>query len=353
MKQRFFLTALLSAVLGLSSCSKDSSNGSGKDINELLPSVKNAKIEVEGGDYEKLEVTSPPNVPAPVGDRKAKKVKVELEVIEKVGELADGTKYNFWTFNGTVPGAFIRARVGDEVEFTLKNHETSQFAHNIDLHAVNGTGGGAEATSVAPGKSATFHFKATNPGLYVYHCAMAPVGMHVANGMDGLILIEPEGGLPKVDREYYVMQGDFYTKGAYGAQGLQEFDQDKAIAENPDYVVFNGKVGSLLNGKELRAKVGETVRIFVGNGGPNKTSSFHIIGELFDRVYVEGGSLVNENIQTTTIPAGGSSIVEFKASVPGTYLLVDHSLFRAFHKGALGKLIVEGPENPKEYRKGK
>ena len=263
MKQRFFLTALLSAVLGLSSCSKDSSNGSGKDINELLPSVKNAKIEVEGGDYEKLEVTSPPNVPAPVGDRKAKKVKVELEVIEKVGELTDGTKYNFWTFNGTVPGAFIRARVGDEVEFTLKNHETSQFAHNIDLHAVNGTGGGAEATSVAPGKSATFHFKATNPGLYVYHCAMAPVGMHVANGMYGLILIEPEGGLPKVDREYYVMQGDFYTKGAYGAQGLQEFDQDKAIAENPDYVVFNGKVGSLLNGKELRAKVGETVRIFV------------------------------------------------------------------------------------------
>jgi len=236
---------------------------------------------------------------------------------------------------------------------TLKNNENSVFPHNIDLHAVNGPGGGAEATYVAPGQSATFNFKALNPGLYVYHCAVAPVGMHVANGMYGLILIEPEGGLSKVDKEFYVMQGDFYTKGKYGEKGLQAFDIQKAIDEHPEYVVFNGNTGSLTGDNKLNVNVGETVRLFVGNGGPNLSSSFHIIGELFDKVYIEGGSQINENVQTTLIPAGGAAIVELKADVPGEYLLVDHAIFRAFNKGALGKMKVTGPENPAIYSKKK
>ena len=306
---------------------------------------------VAAGEQEMAELTSPPYVPKPVGTRPAKKLKVDLEIIEKEGEIMDGTKYLFWTFGGTVPGSFIRTRVGDEVEFTLKNHQDNKLPHNIDLHAVTGPGGGAAASLVAPGQQRTFSFKCLNPGLYVYHCAQAPVPLHVANGMYGLILVEPEGGLPPVDKEYYVMQGDFYTDGAYGAGGTQAFNQEKALMENPDYIVFNGKVGSLTQDGALTANPGETVRLFVGNGGPNKVSSFHVIGEIFDRVHVEGGDLMNENVQTTLIPAGGAAIVEFKVDVPGTYLLVDHSIFRAFNKGALGLLVAKGEENRKIYAK--
>ena len=306
---------------------------------------------VAEGEQEMAELTSPPYVPKPVGTRPAKKLKVDLEIIEKEGEIMDGTKYLFWTFGGTVPGSFIRTRVGDEVEFTLKNHQDNKLPHNIDLHAVTGPGGGAAASLVAPGQQRTFSFKCLNPGLYVYHCSQAPVPMHIANGMYGLILVEPEGGLPPVDKEYYVMQGDFYTDGAYGAGGTQAFNQEKALMENPDYIVFNGKVGSLTQDGALTANPGETVRLFVGNGGPNKVSSFHVIGEIFDRVHVEGGSLMNENVQTTLIPAGGAAIVEFKVDVPGTYLLVDHSIFRAFNKGALGLLVAKGEENRKIYAK--
>ena len=306
---------------------------------------------VAEGEQEMAELTSPPYVPKPVGTRPAKKLKVDLEIIEKEGEIMDGTKYLFWTFGGTVPGSFIRTRVGDEVEFTLKNHQDNKLPHNIDLHAVTGPGGGAAASLVAPGQQRTFSFKCLNPGLYVYHCAQAPVPMHMANGMYGLILVEPEGGLPPVDKEYYVMQGDFYTDGAYGAGGTQAFNQEKALMENPDYIVFNGKVGSLTQDGALTANPGETVRLFVGNGGPNKVSSFHVIGEIFDRVHVEGGSLMNENVQPTLIPAGGAAIVEFKVDVPGSYVLVDHSIFRAFNKGALGLLVAKGEENRKIYAK--
>ena len=294
-------------------------------------------------------LTAPPMVPPPVGKRAATKLIINMEVVEKEMEMTDGVSYVYWTFDGTVPGSFIRTRVGDEVEFHLKNHPDSKLPHNIDLHAVTGPGGGAESSFVAPGHEAVFTFKTLNPGLYVYHCATAPVGMHIANGMYGLILVEPEGGLPPVDKEYYVMQGDFYTEGEHGERGLQAFDMNKAIDEDADYVVFNGKVGALTGENALTAKVGETVRLYVGNGGPNLVSSFHVIGEIFDKVHVEGGSLVNENVQTTLIPAGGAAMVEFKVEVPGNLVLVDHSLFRTFNKGSLGILKVEGPENEKVF----
>ncbi|APD07633.1 nitrite reductase (NO-forming) [Flavobacteriaceae bacterium UJ101] len=291
------------------------------------------------------ELTSPPNVPKPVGDRPAQILDVNMEIIEKEGTITDGTTYVYWTFGGTVPGSFIRTRVGDEINFTLSNHPDNKLPHNIDLHAVTGPGGGATSSYVAPGQEKTFSFKALQPGLFVYHCATAPVGMHIANGMYGLILVEPEGGLPKVDKEYYVMQGDFYTEGENGAPGLQAFDINKAVDEDADYVVFNGRVGSLTGDNALTAKVGETVRLFVGNGGPNLTSSFHVIGEIFDNVHIEAGSSISENVQTTSVPPGGAAIVDFKVEVPGTFILVDHAIFRAFNKGALGMLKVEGEEN--------
>ena len=295
------------------------------------------------------DLTSPPFVPKPTAKRKAKKLIVDMEIVEKEMELADGVNYVFWTFGGTVPGSFIRAKVGDEIMFTLKNHPDNKLPHNIDLHAVNGPGGGAESSFVAPGYEKSFSFKTLNPGLFVYHCATAPVGMHIANGMYGLILVEPEEGLPPVDKEYYIMQGDFYTKGKTGDRGLQPFDMEKAMAEQADYVVFNGHTGSMVGKNAITAKAGETVRLYVGNGGPNLVSSFHVIGEIFDRVHVEGGDLINENVQTTLIPAGGAAIVEFKVNVPGSYVLLDHSVFRAFNKGALAQLQVSGDENLKVF----
>ena len=311
-------------------------------------SDENREARIEGQEIGVL--ADAPNVPPPLTRKHATKVIIHLEVKEVEGRLADGVKYTFWTFGGKVPGKFLRIREGDEVEFHLDNHPDNKMPHNIDLHAVTGPGGGAASSLTAPGHSSVFSFKALNPGLFVYHCATAPVAMHVANGMYGLILVEPKDGLPRVDHEYYVMQGDFYTKGPNGQQGLQPFSMTKAIEEKPEYVVFNGSVGALLGNNALQAKKGETVRLFVGNGGPNLISSFHVIGEILETVWTEGNTnLAAHNVQTTLIPAGGAVIAEFKANAPGTFLLVDHSLTRAFNKGALAQLKVTGEEDKLVY----
>ncbi|HVU94319.1 MAG TPA: copper-containing nitrite reductase [Puia sp.] len=292
--------------------------------------------------YYTAELTRAPLVPAARDYDEPKKVIVNLEVVEKVMKLADGVDYTYWTFGGSVPGPFIRVRQGDEVELHLSNDPNNKMPHNIDLHAVNGPGGGAEATLTVPGHTSVFSFRPLNSGLYVYHCATAPVGMHIANGMYGLILVTPHEGLPKVDKEFYLMQGEFYTKGKNGEPGLQPFDMDKAIKEQPEYVVFNGSVGAASGANALRAKVGDRVRIYVGNGGPNLVSSFHVIGQIFDKVYEEGGTQVHQNIGTTLIPSGGAAIVEFLCREPGTYSIVDHSIFRAFNQGAIAQLVVTG-----------
>ena len=340
MRKILLLTAVVTSIL-ITGCKTENNN------NQVAAKLDPTTIAIKG--TMKAELTAPPYVPAPVGDRRAKKLLVNMEILEKQGTMTDGVEYVYWTFGGSVPGSFIRTRVGDEVEFTLSNHPDNKLPHNIDLHAVTGPGGGATSSFVAPGHEKTFSFKTLNPGLYVYHCATAPVGMHIANGMYGLILVEPEGGLPKVDKEYYIMQGDFYTSGENGDPGLQAFDMKKAVDEDADYVVFNGKVGALTGDNAITANVGETVRLYVGNGGPNLTSSFHVIGEIFDNVHVEGGTMINKDVQTTSIPAGGAAIVDFKVDVPGTFILVDHAIFRAFNKGALGMLKVKGEEDKKLY----
>lgn len=291
-------------------------------------------------------MTHAPEVPPPVNRDHAALVKVKMETIEKTMKMADGVDYTYWTFNGDVPGQMIRVREGDTVEVEFSNNPNSTVPHNVDFHASTGQGGGSAATFTAPGRTSTFRWKALQSGLYIYHCAVAPVGMHVGNGMYGLVLVEPKEGLPKVDKEFYIVQGDFYTKGKYGEPGLQPFDMDKAIREDADYVVFNGHVGAIAGDNALKAKVGETVRMYVGNGGPNLVSSFHVIGEIFDKVYVEGGKLINENVQSTLIPAGGAAMIEFKVDIPGSFTIVDHSIFRAFNKGALGQLVVEGEDHP-------
>jgi len=294
-------------------------------------------------------LTSAPEVPPPVNRDYPVKVIVDMEVRELDMEISEGVTYTFWTFGGTVPGSFIRVRQGDTIEFHLKNHPDSKMPHNIDLHAVTGPGGGATSSFTAPGHEAVFSFKALNAGLYVYHCATAPVGMHIANGMYGLILVEPPEGLPPVDKEFYVMQGEFYTVGKYREKGHQPFDMQKAIEENATYVLFNGSEGAMVGENAIKASVGDTVRLFVGNGGPNLVSSFHVIGEIFDKVFYEGGTHYQENVQTTLVPAGGSAMTEFRVEVPGTLIIVDHSIFRAFNKGALGMLKVDGDDNLAVY----
>ncbi len=296
-------------------------------------------------------VRAPTDLPTAVGERGAETLRVELETIERMGELGDGTTYRYWTFNGQVPGPFVRVRVGDTVEVTMKNHEDSWFQHNVDFHAVTGPGGGGVATVADPGESKGFTFKALNPGLYVYHCAIPTAAQHIANGMYGLILVEPEGGLPKVDHEFYVMQGEIYTEEAFGTQGELTESYQKLLDEQPEYYVFNGAANALAEDNALHANVGETVRIYFGVGGPNKTSSFHVIGEIFDNVY-NLASLTAEpltDVQTVTVPPGGAVAVDFKVEVPGTYLLVDHALSRAA-RGLIGQLVVEGEEQPEIFR---
>ena len=292
-----------------------------------------------------------PQIAPPLTRNEPATVKVDLETKEVVAQLADGVSYTFWTFNGTVPGPMVRVRQGDTVELTLKNAADSKLTHSIDLHAVTGPGGGAKVMQIAPGATGSFTFKALNPGVYVYHCATPMVAQHIANGMYGLIVVEPEGGLPKVDREFYVMQGDFYVNGNRGQQGDMDFAMNKMLDERPDYVVFNGAVGNVTGANQLTAKTGESVRIFFGVGGPNLTSSFHVIGEIFDRVYPEGSftAAPETNVQTTHVSTGGATVVEFKTEVPGDYTLVDHSLGR-LEKGAAGILHVDGDANPEVFK---
>ena len=292
-------------------------------------------------------VRNPADLPGPLAAGPPRTFQIELEAVELVGRLANETTYTYWTFNGTVPGPFLRVRVGDTVELTFKNRKDSRMIHSVDFHATTGPGGGAVATQTPPGETKSLRWKALNPGLYVYHCATPMVANHITSGMYGLILVEPAGGLPKVDREFYVMQGELYTDRPFGQRGHDEFSVDKLLAERPEYFVFNGAVGALTTEHPMKAKVGETVRIFFGVGGPNVTSSFHVIGEIFDRVYKEAavGSPPATNVQTTMVPAGGATIVEFKLDVPGRYILVDHSLSR-LERGLAGFLVVEGDANP-------
>ena len=351
--KRQTLAALIASVFALAACGEQAAKPAetpAATASAEAPAASDSQAAAETPSSELPVIdaimTHAPEVPPPTDRDHPAKVRVKMETVEKTMTMEDGVEYHYWTFNGDVPGQMIRVREGDTVEVEFSNNPSSTVPHNVDFHAATGQGGGAEATFTAPGHTSTFSFKALQAGLYIYHCAVAPVGMHIANGMYGLILVEPKEGLPKVDKEFYIVQGDFYTKGKKGAQGLQPFDMDKAIAEQPEYVVFNGHVGSIAGDNALKAKAGETVRMYVGNGGPNLVSSFHVIGEIFDKVYVEGGKLINENVQSTVIPAGGAVIVEFKADIPGSYTLVDHSIFRAFNKGALGQLKVEGDENP-------
>lgn len=342
------------------------------------------------------------DLPSPLTRTENELVEIQLETQELVAEIMPGVTYTYWTFNGTVPGPMLRVKEGDDVRITLShgvgghNHgalemkgfstvaEAESFIgaqvahaaeghmhddghahsdttdkhameghakHSIDLHAVTGPGGGAMLTQVGHDGPKTFQFKATQPGIYVYHCASPHVPTHIANGMYGLIVVEPQEGMSSVDKEFYVMQGDFYTMGKFGQKGHQEFDLERLLSESPSYFVFNGRVGGLTGERALKATVGDKVRMYVGVGS-HIASNFHIIGEVFDNLYSDG-AITNEplhSVQTTIVPAGGAVMIEFTVDYPGTYLLVDHSLTRSIDKGAIAELVVTGPEDSSLFR---
>ncbi len=271
-----------------------------------------------------------------------------LETTEVLAEIAPGIIFNYWTFNDTVPGPLFRVREGDVVKVTIHNRPESLHHHNVDFHAATGPGGGGAVSIVGPGETKTFHFRALNPGLFVYHCAVPNMAVHMAHGMYGMILVEPKEGLPSVDKEFYVMQGELYTTGSLGRRGLQIFDAKKMMNGVPEYITFNGRPHGLMN--KMYAEVGDRVRMYVGNGGVAHSSSFHVVGEIFDLVYPEAsiGGAMFRNVQTTNVPAGGATIVEFVVDYPGDYVLVDHALMRT-DRGAWGVLTVTGDADPEIF----
>ena len=299
-----------------------------------------------------IDVAQDPRaVGEPVGTRPSQHVTLDLEATEIEGQLSGQSTYKYWTFNNKVPGPFLRVRVGDTVTVNLHNSASSTNIHSIDFHSVTGPGGGAAVTQAAPGETKSFTFKALHPGLFVYHCATPMVAHHIANGMYGMILVEPEGGMPKADREFYVMQGELYTTQSHDARGLQEFSLENLLAENPQHLMFNGTMDALTKTYTMEANTGDNVRIYFGVGGPNLTSSFHVIGEVFDKVY-DQGSLTSPpltDVQTTLVPPGGAAMVEFKVDYPGRYILVDHALSR-MEKGLAGYITVRGEANPEIFR---
>jgi copper-containing nitrite reductase len=294
-------------------------------------------------------VRDPSDLPPPIGNRSPALVRVTLTSKELVGVLdpANGTTYRYWTFNGKVAAPFIRVKQGDTVEVTLVNEKESQMVHSIDFHAAIGPGGGAAFTQVPPGQSKTFAFQVNTPGLFVYHCGSPMIAEHIANGMYGMILVEPKEGLPPVDHEYYLMQGEIYTEQPKGKTGLQQFSPEKLAREAPEYFIMNGAVDAITKEFPMHAKVGETVRIYFGNAGPNATASTHMVGEIFTR-YWALGSLTTpamSGIQTATVPSGGAAIIEIKASKPGNFAIMDHAIAR-MEKGDMAVLQVKGDDDP-------
>lgn len=295
----------------------------------------------------------PKAIPPPINRKKPKTHRIELEAKEVIGEIEDGTKFHYMTFGGQVPAPMIRVRQGDTVILTLSSAEENIMLHNIDMHAVYGTGGGAEATFVTPGASQTIKFKAMYPGAFLYHCAVPAMDQHISSGMFGLILVEPKEGLPKVDHEFYIGQNEIYIQGNAGDDGMQEFSFDKMKNENPDYVLLNGEKGALTSGGygAIKVKKGETARIFFANGGPNLTSSFHPIGNVFTKAWREGAiaSSPERFVQTMTVGPGSCGIFELDFPVPSTIHLVDHALSRVEYKGMGADIEVEGSPDKSIY----
>ncbi|MEX2587379.1 MAG: plastocyanin/azurin family copper-binding protein [Actinomycetota bacterium] len=351
------MAAVVAALLGACGGGDSPSggqNGTGGD--SVIPDLV-SKDNLPPAPDDEVNVALAPEMPPPIERSDPAFVDVEFEVVENVSTIdpQKGTEHETWGYRivdgpdttvvGT-PGPVIRARVGDMLRFTITNPEGNSQPHNVDFHAVTGQGGGAEATTVLPGETRTIEARLLYPGFFMYHCAYGDVPAHIAHGMSGGILVDPATPLPEVDHEWYMVQSEYYVAGDGG------LDRNAVTDENPSHVVFNGAVGALTGDNALQMQVGESARIYFVNAGLNLISSFHPIGSHWDAVYPEG-ALLNEPIrgsQTTLVPAGGGTVVELIGQVPQTVVLVDHALARAFDKGAIGQIVIDGEEDPEIFR---
>jgi len=300
---------------------------------------------------EYAQTTYAPEVPPPITRHHPARVVVNIKSNVQHLPVDEINTYEFWTFDGHVPGPFIRARVGDVLEIHLKNEDESGMLHNIDLHCVIGPGGGAPILTAETGTTKRGCFKLLYPGLFIYHCAVDPIPVHVGNGMYGMILVEPTNGLPPVDKEFYVQQSEVYATEDPDNPKSKELvlSYDDLLNEKPRFVMFNGKANRHVD-EPLTASTKDRIRIFFGNAGPNLSSSFHVIGTVLDKVYREGDliSTPSNGVHVTGVPAGGTSCVEFVVPVPGTYTILDHALSR-IEKGCVAFINVTGDQQPGIY----
>ncbi|MEP6609803.1 MAG: multicopper oxidase domain-containing protein [Burkholderiaceae bacterium] len=286
---------------------------------------------------------------------------VQLDTTHKIIEIAPGVKFSAWTFGDQVPGPFVRARVGDRIKFTMTNRSdepmpAGQFTaapmmHSMDFHSAM-VSPQDKYRSVAPGQTISFEFVANYPGVFMYHCGTPMVLEHIASGMYGMMIVEPRGGYPtKVDREYAILQSEFYTKPdpqrrKVDGAPLYVLDGDRVRSKAPTYTVFNGRHNGFVE-KPLLSKPGERVRLFVMNVGPSNTSSFHVVGTIFDRVWIDGNPDNQlRGMQTVLLGSSSGAIVEFMVPEAGSYVMVDHHFANA-SQGAIGLIAAGGkPEEP-------
>ena len=296
----------------------------------------------------------PADIPGPIQRSSPETVEVTLRPEEVTAEIESGVTFDYMTYNGQVPGPFIRVRERDTVDLTFENPAENALPHNVDFHAVAGPGGGAEATMTAPGETARLRFKATYPGAYIYHCAVPNLDMHISAGMFGIILVEPEGGMPDVDHELYLGQHEIYTDKPAGEEGKHRFDMASMKREEPTYVVMNGEQYAMtpdVHGPAATVSTGDTARVYFVTGGPNLTSSFHPIGNVWEELYPEGSLSADPqtHIQTKPVVPGSTTVVTMNFPVPGKFKLVDHALSRVARKGCMAIVTAEGEEDPEIF----
>lgn len=339
-----------STVAGCMFSEQDDGNGNGnssQDEDEGRP-AKDVDVETIAAD--------PTDIPDPVDWDEPRRHEIEIQSEEHVAEIEDGVTYDFMTFDGQVPGPLIRARVGDTIHLTFRNPEDlNSMVHNLDFHAVYGPGGAAADTTIQPGEGpAEVEFTLEYPGAFYYHCAPGDHDIHISSGMFGTILVEPEDGLPEVDRELYLGQHELYTDRRKGEDGHHQIDMDAMQSEDPTYILFNGEMGRFTENGDygrLQAETGETIRVYWCNGGPNLMSGPHPIGNVWSRWY-DYGDLDSEpisHVEGAALPAGTAAVGEMETPVPGPIKLVDHALSRVVRKGLLAEVEVEGEENPDVY----
>jgi nitrite reductase (NO-forming) len=296
-----------------------------------------------------MEAALKPLDPAPVKE-------IRLDTTHKIIEIAPGVKFSAWTFGDQVPGPVVRARVGDRIKFTMSNRSdeampgvrmtAAPMMHSMDYHSAM-VSPQDKYRSIAPGQTISFEFTANYPGVFMYHCGTPMVLEHIASGMYGMMIVEPRGGYPtKADREYAVVQSEFYTKPDPGkrkvdGQPLYVLDGARVRSKAPTYTVFNGRYNGMVD-KPLQAKPGERVRLFVLNVGPSNTSSFHVVGTIFDRAWLDGNpDNQMRGMQTVLLGSSSGTIVEFMIPEAGSYVMVDHHFANA-SQGAIGIIAAGG-----------